>query len=451
MIEFNCPECNKQIKVKPELAGRIGKCPGCGNKILVPQASALTKVETPKPVIVRPQSAAKPVVRPPEVPQPIQRWSLPQQVRPQPTTAIQVNVNNTKATNSLGISSLVLGILSFFVCWIPVIGFGLSGLGLLLGLGGIAMSVFRKGTGIGYSIAGAAVNSITLFIGIIFITVYASAVASVDSTMKQLEAERNKVAQQAKPVQPQQAMPAPTSSDATGEAPTTPEVATPEAPVEEFKLPKDRYGLSEYIALCATDMVLRGNGGMVGGRNAMDPDKMSSLIEIAIAKSTMTDAGKATARKKASKIIDEFKFTKWFPGNINLSRLDKHVMGVVASKDFGSIDIGLGPEQALPSPSNIDFLPITILQIVSDNSFLAMSVKDFDTSTFLVEGMPTKRLGVGGKVTIPRLAISEDPKKVDGVPRPVLHVFDEKEHAAIMEYCTKNADELIKWFEESKK
>ena len=233
MIEFNCPECNKPIKVKPELAGRTGKCPGCGNKIVVPQASALTKVETPKQAIVRPQSVAKPVVRPPEVPQPIQPWSLPQQTQPQPTTAIQVNVNTTKATNSLGISSLILGILSFFVCWIPVIGFALSGLGLLLGLGGIAMSVFRKGTGIGYSIAGAAVNSIALFIGIIFITVYAGAVASVDSTMKQLEAQRNKVAQQAKPVQPQQAVPAPASSDATGEAPTTPEVAIPEAPKPE--------------------------------------------------------------------------------------------------------------------------------------------------------------------------------------------------------------------------
>lgn len=232
MIEFNCPECNKQIKVKPELAGRTGKCPGCGNKILVPQASSLTKLETPKPVIVRPQLAAKPVVRPPEVPQPIQPWSHPQQ-QPQPTTAIQVNVNNTKATNSLGISSLILGILSFFVCWIPVIGFALSGLGLLLGLGGIAMSVFRKGTGIGYSIAGAAVNSIALFIGIIFITVYASAVASVDSTMKRLEAERNKVAQQAKPVQPQQAMPTNSSIGATGDIPATPEVATPVASTPE--------------------------------------------------------------------------------------------------------------------------------------------------------------------------------------------------------------------------
>ena len=220
---------------------------------------------------------------------------------------------------------------------------------------------------------------------------------------------------------------------------------------EKFKLPKERYGLSEYMAICASEMVERGHLGIEGGRNAMDLNRVFSLIEIEIGKSTMTDAGKATARKKLAKIVDEWKSTKWVPLDIDLSRLDKQYIGMVSSGPIGSIDIGLGPKQALPSPSKIDFLPLTILQIVSNNSFLAMSVKDFETSTFLVEGMPTKRLGVGGKVTIPRLAIGEDAKMVDGVPRPVLHVFDEKEHAAIMEYCTKNADEIIKMFQESEK
>lgn len=37
MIEFSCPECQKELKVKPELAGRMGKCPGCGNKVCVPE------------------------------------------------------------------------------------------------------------------------------------------------------------------------------------------------------------------------------------------------------------------------------------------------------------------------------------------------------------------------------------------------------------------------------
>lgn len=37
MIKFSCPECQKELKVNSELAGRTGKCPGCGSKIRVPE------------------------------------------------------------------------------------------------------------------------------------------------------------------------------------------------------------------------------------------------------------------------------------------------------------------------------------------------------------------------------------------------------------------------------
>jgi hypothetical protein len=36
MFEFHCPECNRKIKVKRELAGRKGRCPGCSTNITVP-------------------------------------------------------------------------------------------------------------------------------------------------------------------------------------------------------------------------------------------------------------------------------------------------------------------------------------------------------------------------------------------------------------------------------
>lgn len=36
VIEFNCPQCQAPLKVKPELAGRRGKCVHCGEKISVP-------------------------------------------------------------------------------------------------------------------------------------------------------------------------------------------------------------------------------------------------------------------------------------------------------------------------------------------------------------------------------------------------------------------------------
>ncbi len=39
MILFNCPSCGVQLRVKEELAGRMGKCPGCGERVEAPRAS----------------------------------------------------------------------------------------------------------------------------------------------------------------------------------------------------------------------------------------------------------------------------------------------------------------------------------------------------------------------------------------------------------------------------
>jgi DNA-directed RNA polymerase subunit RPC12/RpoP len=191
MIEFQCPECTKKIRVKPEFAGRTGKCPACSTRIVVPTLSKPTEVfSDPVPPSSWPQpKLPAEIVVPSEYVAPV---VYPPQPQLSTQTNVQVNIQNSRGTNSLGISSLVLGILSFFVCWVPLIGFSLSGLGLLLGLIGIAMSVFRKGTGIGYSIAGTATNGIALVIGIVFMTMFAGAMASVDKTMKQIEVERNK-------------------------------------------------------------------------------------------------------------------------------------------------------------------------------------------------------------------------------------------------------------------
>jgi eukaryotic-like serine/threonine-protein kinase len=38
MIAFPCPGCGVQLKVKDELGGRLGKCPGCGRAVQVPPA-----------------------------------------------------------------------------------------------------------------------------------------------------------------------------------------------------------------------------------------------------------------------------------------------------------------------------------------------------------------------------------------------------------------------------
>lgn len=41
-IRFSCVHCGKSIKVKTDLAGREGKCPGCGAKIRVPTVEDAT-------------------------------------------------------------------------------------------------------------------------------------------------------------------------------------------------------------------------------------------------------------------------------------------------------------------------------------------------------------------------------------------------------------------------
>jgi serine/threonine protein kinase len=48
MIVFPCPGCGVQLKVKDELGGRMGKCPGCGRAVQVPAATpAAAEGETP--------------------------------------------------------------------------------------------------------------------------------------------------------------------------------------------------------------------------------------------------------------------------------------------------------------------------------------------------------------------------------------------------------------------
>lgn len=40
-IALNCPACNRQLRVKDELAGKRGKCPGCGQKLIIPAAPGM--------------------------------------------------------------------------------------------------------------------------------------------------------------------------------------------------------------------------------------------------------------------------------------------------------------------------------------------------------------------------------------------------------------------------
>lgn len=202
MIRFKCPHCGKAIGVKDEGAGKKGKCPACGQTVHVPKARVQEKpepAETSKPPVHSPAEPKQeildaPRTQPPQIPAhpqtPLTTGYQPQPVAPMPApVAVQVNVNQSRAAHSLGIASLVLGILSFFVCWIPFVGFGFGGLGLVLGIAGLVFSIIRKGSGIGYSIAGIAVSSVAVLIGIGFLVVVSGMFSAIDETVRELKTE----------------------------------------------------------------------------------------------------------------------------------------------------------------------------------------------------------------------------------------------------------------------
>lgn len=67
--------------------------------------------------------------------------------------------------SSLGVTSLVLGIVALVVCWIPFVGLVailIGGLGCVLGGIGFIVGLCRGGAGIGYSIGGGLLSGLAL-------------------------------------------------------------------------------------------------------------------------------------------------------------------------------------------------------------------------------------------------------------------------------------------------
>jgi hypothetical protein len=81
---------------------------------------------------------------------------------------------------ALGVVGLCLGLIPC-VGWI---GFPLSGLGLLLGLAGGVVAVFRGGRGVGFPIAGSAICGMALVIGVFWLFVLTAAHKAIDDSTR---------------------------------------------------------------------------------------------------------------------------------------------------------------------------------------------------------------------------------------------------------------------------
>jgi hypothetical protein len=110
---------------------------------------------------------------------------------PQPQVPLQaghahgapvINIVPPKRSSSLGLASVILGVLAFLICWIPAVGcisLPLSGLGLLLAIIGFIVALARGGSSIGFPIAGGAVSALALAIGVVNFAAFRSAMKSL--------------------------------------------------------------------------------------------------------------------------------------------------------------------------------------------------------------------------------------------------------------------------------
>lgn len=185
MIEFNCSHCNKRIRVKDEASGKKGKCPQCGTMLtvpisgedeLLPTAKAPLESETQRTPAPRDSQAHVPVMQPP----PLESGHVSQ--------APSVNVHMPKRTSSFGVVSFILGVIAFLFCWIPLVGMlsiPISVLGVILAVIGVLIALFRRGSGIGWPIGGAAVSGLALVIGIAQVAAIGGAADAIRQSSKQ--------------------------------------------------------------------------------------------------------------------------------------------------------------------------------------------------------------------------------------------------------------------------
>lgn len=158
-ISIQCPSCQTKLNAPDDKAGRKTKCPKCGHAIVVPTADIPAKSASESShQIVQPEFASS---------------------------------NRGAAAHSLGIASLVVGVFSFFVCWIPLVGIAVASLGLVLGIGGLVLAIVRKGSGVGFPIAGASLSAISLATCVIWIVQLDRTVNAINEAVQQVNGPKH--------------------------------------------------------------------------------------------------------------------------------------------------------------------------------------------------------------------------------------------------------------------
>lgn len=152
-----------------------------------------------------------------------------------------MNIATPRRGNSLGIASIILGVLAFLICWIPlvnIVSLPLSGLGLLLGVIGLIVAMTRGGSSIGLPIAGSAVSLLALVVaGVMWLAIVGGTRSIGRMAEAEAEAQRQRAAGVAatstSPAKAPDVAPTVVSTPPTDPTPAAPQATTPTPSTEK--------------------------------------------------------------------------------------------------------------------------------------------------------------------------------------------------------------------------
>ena len=173
MIQFECPNCSRPIKVKPELAGRKGKCPGCQSILVIP-APEPPKAEPPEYEFS--SSSGSEFELEPPISRPDVTQSSFETSQPAYSAERARHYNDSKESQlpiGLGIGSTVAGTLSVIcVCCVGLYQFPIAAIGLGLGIAGIIYSKGQEGGARVMPIIGTIISGAGILLGILMLIMW---------------------------------------------------------------------------------------------------------------------------------------------------------------------------------------------------------------------------------------------------------------------------------------
>jgi len=192
-IDFACQACGKRFSLNDELAGRRGKCSGCGAIMRVP--SAPHEVIKPRPEV---PSASPSPARERSGPDPLPVF-VPSEAGPTQNVQVVVNQVDRRSANGLGVTAVILGAIALVICWVPLMNLlviPLVGIAGLLAVIGLILALTNKRSGIAWPLTGIGLN-LAAFVGMLVLNVvYAGATGSAlnraGTALKEARVEQDK-------------------------------------------------------------------------------------------------------------------------------------------------------------------------------------------------------------------------------------------------------------------